>query len=466
MTSLPPTFPKGLRVLLVDDDHSRPLIEAQLRQPVLQYAVTSCGSSTEALGFGRAAARSFDVVLAECKLVASDEVTGRAFVDAFEEVPVVLMSEGGATDEVMRAVTLGAVDFLDKPLSLLKLKNIWQHSVRRMMQRTSLYDSSPRYAPSAPAYSEPVGIIAQAPSMSNCLPSSMTAPIALVPPPAKRRSYEKTTSGMTAPAPRRSSVDSPGTPSAGDAELAEDSVSAGSVHQLDHPSYFSHGMDASAGGALIDNTLLDGESKMTARAPMASKPSSFGPLVPVPPLSQWPQLPTGCVWGTPVGGPLPPPMSNAGPPANTTAAIAGVQCPGAPTLAPLRINTTAAVGIAPSTTPAINSAAPSVLLKSSRSTTSIEHISLPSLCGNVATEPSKLFSSPQPIIPEGFLCLTKAKEEATTGAAPLGLKLRKSHSLLDLINATLSTSCGGGSDATAVTETTTATVVGGEPRSA
>jgi hypothetical protein len=29
---------QGLRVLLVDDDHSRPLIEAQLRQPVLQYA--------------------------------------------------------------------------------------------------------------------------------------------------------------------------------------------------------------------------------------------------------------------------------------------------------------------------------------------------------------------------------------------------------------------------------------------
>jgi hypothetical protein len=399
-------------------------------------------------------------------LVASDEVTGRAFVDAFEEVPVVLMSEGGATDEVMRAVTLGAVDFLDKPLSLLKLKNIWQHSVRRMMQRTTLYDSSPRYAPAAPAYSEPVGAIAQQPSMSNCLPSSMTAPIALIPPPAKRRSLgDKPISAMTATAPHRSSVDSPGTPSAGDAEPAE-SVSAGSVHQLNEPSYFS-GMDVSAGGttASLENTLLDGESKLTTRAPMASKPSSFGPLLPVPPMSQWPQLPSGCVWGTPVGGPLPPPLSNAGPPPSVSATPAAISIipppPGAPTLAPLRINTTAAAAAAPSTQ--------KVLLKASRSTNAIEHLSLPSLCGNVVTEPSKLFPSSQPI-PEGFLCLNKAKKEASTGAAPLGLKLRKSDSLLNLINSTLSTNnnattttTSGGSEGTAIAPT--AAAVGGEARS-
>jgi CheY-like chemotaxis protein len=391
----------------------------------------------------------------QCKLVASDEVTGRAFVDAFEDVPVVLMSEGGATDEVMRAVTLGAVDFLDKPLSLLKLKNIWQHSVRRMMQRTSLYDSSPRYAPSAPAYSEPVGALSHQPSMSNCLPSSMTAPIALIPSVVRRSCDKPSGTICTAPAPHRSSVDSPGTPSAGDCEPAE-SLSAGSVHQLNDPSFFSC-MDASGAlGGDNSNTLLDGESKapqsvLMTRAPMASKPSSFGPLVPVPPASQWPQLPVGCVWGTPVGGPLPPPLSNfTAPTPPSTAAIAVL--PGAPTLAPLRISATAAAA-APTTT----TSAASVLLKSSRSINSIhEHVSLPSLCGNVATEPSKLFPSPQPI-PEGFLCLTKAKEEATTGAAPLGLKLRKSNSLLDLINATLSTSSTG-SEGTAVT---TAAVGGG-----
>ena len=73
--------------------------------------------------------------------MAGDEHSGLSFVGAFADTPVVLMSDcgaaagghGGSTHEiVMRAVRLGAVDFLDKPLSLLKLKNIWQHSVRKV----------------------------------------------------------------------------------------------------------------------------------------------------------------------------------------------------------------------------------------------------------------------------------------------------------------------------------------------
>ncbi len=65
-------------------------------------------------------------------MVAPDEAVGRSFVDSFEDTPVVLMAEGASTADVMRSVKLGAVDFLDKPLSLLKLKNIWQHSVRKV----------------------------------------------------------------------------------------------------------------------------------------------------------------------------------------------------------------------------------------------------------------------------------------------------------------------------------------------
>ncbi len=64
--------------------------------------------------------------------MAADNIAGKAFVEAFHSTPVVLMSEGVDTKEVMRAVNLGAVDFLDKPLSLLKLKNIWQHSIRKV----------------------------------------------------------------------------------------------------------------------------------------------------------------------------------------------------------------------------------------------------------------------------------------------------------------------------------------------
>ncbi len=64
-------------------------------------------------------------------LLSADDTTGRSFVDAFFDVPIVAMSDSAeATKEAMHAVELGAVDLLSKPLSMLKLKNIWQHSVR------------------------------------------------------------------------------------------------------------------------------------------------------------------------------------------------------------------------------------------------------------------------------------------------------------------------------------------------
>lgn len=35
----------------------------------------------------------------------------------------------------MLGIKLGAAEFLEKPLCVLKLKNIWQHTVRRMLQQ-------------------------------------------------------------------------------------------------------------------------------------------------------------------------------------------------------------------------------------------------------------------------------------------------------------------------------------------
>ncbi len=45
--------------------------------------------------------------------------------------PLVLMSEESDESQVLSGIKLGACDFLDKPLSTLKLKNVWQHVVRR-----------------------------------------------------------------------------------------------------------------------------------------------------------------------------------------------------------------------------------------------------------------------------------------------------------------------------------------------
>ena len=48
-------------------------------------------------------------------------------------MPLVLMSEGGSANEVWKSIELGAVEYLEKPLSPLKLRNIWQHVVRKVI---------------------------------------------------------------------------------------------------------------------------------------------------------------------------------------------------------------------------------------------------------------------------------------------------------------------------------------------
>ena len=55
-----------------------------------------------------------------------------AFVTALNGLPLVLMSEGSSATEVLKSIELGAVEYIEKPLSLLKLRNIWQHVVRKV----------------------------------------------------------------------------------------------------------------------------------------------------------------------------------------------------------------------------------------------------------------------------------------------------------------------------------------------
>ena len=67
----------------------------------------------------------------QVKTVAQDST---AFVTAVNGLPLVLMSEGGSANEVWKSIELGAVEYLEKPLSQLKLRNIWQHVVRKVCQ--------------------------------------------------------------------------------------------------------------------------------------------------------------------------------------------------------------------------------------------------------------------------------------------------------------------------------------------
>ena len=213
-------------------------------------------------------------------------------MEAFEDTPVVLMSDCGATVDVMRAVQLGAVDFLDKPLSLLKLKNIWQHSVRKMMARAA-GGSTHHHAAAVQQHHHqqaPAPIAAPAPASWSMPPSAFPS------------------SGCLASL----GPESPGTPTGSAADLAE----AFSMGSMGEPSV-NASPEASVRGSLdcaaahhCDSAT---ESFMDAMAsalegPTLPRPSSFSSLPTPTSAPQWPELHAGCVWGTPAHGPTPPPM--------------------------------------------------------------------------------------------------------------------------------------------------------------
>ncbi len=299
---LRPGFPKGLHVLLVDENCAP--IEAQLRQPELQYAVTCATNAMEALELLRhanvnfAKSTQYDIVLAEARLVAMEDTTGKAFIDACEGVPVLLMAEQGSAKDVLRSVQLGAVDFLDKPLSTLKLKNIWQHCVRKMMRSTSSKNIPKNFEVTRPCYSADVVRSAhnQVP-----VPSSMTGPIVPGASPGYvcagiagyAGAYGSVGNQLCLLGENGKPVASPQTPSGSDMEgAAGESTSAASNH------------DGQKNSDKDDDKMDDGDVKSRKKKVVVRRKK----LAEVVETREWPALAAGCTWGTPVGSVLPPPM--------------------------------------------------------------------------------------------------------------------------------------------------------------
>lgn len=126
-----PGFPAGLQILVLDSEHtSQEAVASQLKAHSYQATCCcTCGEALEQLGTSK-----FDVILAEAKLLAREESNATKLREKASSLPLVLMTEDSTPVEVLQGIKLGACDFLEKPLSSLKLKNIWQHVVRKMME--------------------------------------------------------------------------------------------------------------------------------------------------------------------------------------------------------------------------------------------------------------------------------------------------------------------------------------------
>lgn len=122
--------PVGLHVLVVDDDIIfLSLLEKKLRQ--CDYKVTACTRASQAISLVMENKDGFDIVMSDVYLPGQDGFKLLEVVGIGLGLPVIMMSENGETDIVMRSITGGACDFLIKPIRTEELRTIWQHVVRR-----------------------------------------------------------------------------------------------------------------------------------------------------------------------------------------------------------------------------------------------------------------------------------------------------------------------------------------------
>lgn len=128
-------FPKGLRVLVVDDDTvSLAVLERMLLQ--CDYNVTACTSVSQAISLVMENSDRFDIVMSDVYLPSADGFKLLEAVGIGFGLPVIMMSANSETDVVMRSITCGACNHLLKPIRIEEVQTIWQHVVRSHGQQS------------------------------------------------------------------------------------------------------------------------------------------------------------------------------------------------------------------------------------------------------------------------------------------------------------------------------------------
>ncbi|XP_061343943.1 two-component response regulator-like APRR2 [Gastrolobium bilobum] len=121
-------FPKGLRVLLLEGDIiSAAEIRAKLE--AMDYIVSTFCDENEALSAISSNPEGFHVALVEVSTSSSQG--GFKFLENAKGLPTIMTSNSQCLNTMMKCIALGAVEFLTKPVSEDKLKNIWQHVVHK-----------------------------------------------------------------------------------------------------------------------------------------------------------------------------------------------------------------------------------------------------------------------------------------------------------------------------------------------
>ncbi|KAI7839234.1 hypothetical protein COHA_006932 [Chlorella ohadii] len=296
-------FPKGLKVLLVDDGASLDHAEASLAQH--HYDVRTANSVEAALACFAGGAVAFDCVLLEHGLLAplSAEPTAAFFKQAAAvHAPVVLMAASPSSSAVLEGVRLGAVDFLERPLSQHKLRTLWQHKIRAMM-RVANGGVLPR-PPSCPQLTTAASGCDSLAPIEVCQARSAALPGVSCP-------ATPSVQALSAAAPQPSSSQASGE-SAGLGTQPTAAAAGAAIAPVDRSDATS-GADAltpasslPAGGGLPVPSMLQPTPGFAAAPLACMRLGATADLLPSP--LHWPALPSGMMWGTPVGCGVPPPL--------------------------------------------------------------------------------------------------------------------------------------------------------------
>ncbi|KAJ1428928.1 Signal transduction response regulator, receiver domain [Sesbania bispinosa] len=121
-------FPKGLKVLLLEGD-STSAAEIKAKLEAMDYNVSTFCDENEALSAISSRPECFHIAIVEVS--SSNSQGGFKFLENAKDLPTIMTSNNHCLNTMMKCIALGAVEFLSKPLSEDKLRNIWQHVVHK-----------------------------------------------------------------------------------------------------------------------------------------------------------------------------------------------------------------------------------------------------------------------------------------------------------------------------------------------
>ncbi|KAH7687317.1 CheY-like protein [Dioscorea alata] len=122
-------FPKGLRVLLLDKD-APSAEQTKLKLEAMDYVVSLFFNENDALDAISRKVESFHVAIVEVTSENNNDSSFR-FLEMARDLPTIVVSNVRCLSTMMKCIALGAAEFLEKPLSDDKIRNLWQHVVHK-----------------------------------------------------------------------------------------------------------------------------------------------------------------------------------------------------------------------------------------------------------------------------------------------------------------------------------------------